>query len=103
MIKLCIFAGTTEGRQLAELLQRDIENGSLRPFHRVIRSQDGTVCSDGGRWFSPEEILHMDWLCENVDGSIPKFEDLLPFAQPIVRLQGIDRDCLPPEKEATIL
>ncbi|MBD5094553.1 MAG: BMP family ABC transporter substrate-binding protein [Subdoligranulum sp.] len=90
-------------RQLAELLQRDIENGSLRPFHRTIHSQDGTLRTDGGRWFSPEEILHMDWLCDNVDGSIPKFEELLPFARPIVRLQGLDRDHLPPEKEATIL
>ncbi len=90
-------------RQLAGLLQHDIENGSLRPFHRVIRSQDGVLRTDGGHWFSPEEVLHMDWLCENVDGSIPKFEELLPFARPIVRLQGIDRDHLPPEKEATIL
>ncbi len=90
-------------RQLAELLQNDIASGSMRPFHRVLRAQDGTLRSDGGHWFSPEELLHMDWLCDNVDGAIPQFDELLPFAQPIVRLQGLDRDRLPPEKEATIL
>ncbi len=90
-------------RQMAELLQRDIANGSLQPFQRVIHSQDGLLRSDGGHWFSPEEILHMDWLCDNVDGAIPSFEELQPFARRIVRFQGLDRDHLPPEKEATIL
>lgn len=41
----------------------------------------------------------MDWLCDNVDGSIPKFEDLLPMSQPLVRLLGIHRDQMPPLKE----
>ena len=34
---------------------------------------------------------------------VPAFEDLLPFAQKLVRLQGLDRDRIPPEKEGTIL
>ena len=88
---------------MAEILYRGLAAGAIHPFQRPIRSQDGTLQSDGSRWFTPEEILHMNWLCDCVEGSIPAFEDLLPFAQNLVRLQGLDRDRIPPEKEGTIL
>ena len=42
----------------------------------------------------------MDYLLDNVDGSIPGFDELLPMARPIVRLEGVYRDSLPPEKGA---
>lgn len=90
-------------RNLAQILQRGIIDGSISPFHRQIRSQDGTVRNDGGQWFTPEEILHMDWLCDSVDGGIPDFDQLLPASQPIVRLQGVYRDRIPPEKEGVLL
>lgn len=85
-------------RGLAELLRKGIVDGSLNPFHRAIRSQDGTVRNDGGQWFTPEELLHMDWLCDVVDGAIPAFDQLVPKAQSMVRLQGVYRDEIPPER-----
>ena len=39
---------------------------------------------------SPEEIIRMDWLAENVIGYIPKMDDLIDKAKPVVLLQGID-------------
>ena len=90
-------------RQLAEILRRGVADSSILPFHRPIWSQDGAVRNDGDRWFTPEEILHMDWLCDCVDGSIPPYEDLLPMSRSIVRLQGVYREAIPPEKEDTIL
>ena len=45
----------------------------------------------------------MDWLCENVDGKIPDFEELVDKSKPLVRLLGIYRDQLPPVKEGPIL
>ena len=90
-------------RQLVEILQQGIARGSILPFRRLIRSQDGVIQNDGHHWFSPEEILHMDWLCDNVTGKIPSYEELLPVSQPIVRLRGIYREQLNPEKEDTIL
>ena len=50
-----------------------------------------------------EEILHLDTLPDCVEGEIPPYEALLPMARPIVRLQGIYRDRIPPEKEDPIL
>ena len=78
-------------------------DGSIDPFHRLISSQDGALRNDGNQWYSPEEILHMDWLCDCVEGSIPTFDQLLPMSQAMVRLQGVYRDRIPPEKEGTLL
>lgn len=89
--------------QLAEILRRGIASGSVLPFQRPIRNQARETVSDGSHWFSPEEILHMDWLCECVEGTIPSYSQLLPMARPIARLQGVYRDAIPPEKEDPIL
>ena len=89
-----------EGVQnLVQILQKGIHDGTVSPFHRTIRSQDGVLQNDGGQWLMPEEIMHMEWLCDTVDGSIPLFDELLPRSQNIVRLQGVYRDRIPPEKE----
>lgn len=93
-----------EGVQnLVQILKNGLVDGSISPFHRRIRSQDGVLRNDGERWFTPEEIMYMDWLCDAVDGSIPAFDELLPKAQSIVRLQGIYRDQILPEKEGLLL
>jgi len=86
-------------RQMAMLLKKNVEDGSLDPFLRRIVAQDGTVKNDGTHRFTPEQLLHMDWLCENVIGSIPSFQEILPFSRNLVRELGIYRDTIPPEKE----
>ena len=85
-------------KSLANLLTEGIRHGTVDPFLRRIVSQDGTVRNEGRNVFTPYEILHMDWLCNNVIGSIPEFEALSAKAQEITRLQGIYRDKIPPEK-----
>nr|MBQ8244586.1 BMP family ABC transporter substrate-binding protein [Oscillospiraceae bacterium] len=86
-------------RQMAKLLQKGMEECTIDPFGRRIVAQDGTVQNDGTRRFTPEQILHMDWLCENVIGSIPPFEEILPISRNMVRELGIYRDKIRPEKE----
>jgi len=86
-------------RALAKLLEKSIINHTLDPFARKIVAQDGTVKNDGTTTFTPDELLHMDWLCSNVTGSIPSFEEILPMSQSIVRELGIYRDSLPALKE----
>ena len=44
----------------------------------------------------------MDWLCDNVTGSIPTFDEILPSAQPLVRELGLYADTIPAEKEIKI-
>ena len=90
-------------RQLALILKQGLVKGTIDPFYRVIRSQDGTLRNDGTVHFTPEELMNMDWLCDNVEGWIPSFDELLPMSKNMVRLLGIYRDELPPEKEGVIL
>ena len=101
IIDLNLSAKLPEGvRQMARILQKGLLDGTVDPFLRRIVAQDGTVKNDGNRRFTPEQLIHMDWLCENVIGSIPPFEEILPVSQPLVRELGIYRDRIPPEKEA---
>ncbi len=88
--------------QLCDVLREGLRNGSLDPFHRRLVDQDGRVISAGDRCLAPEELLHMDWLCENVEGSIPTFDEIAHFAQDTVRELGIYRDSIPMEKEGDL-
>ena len=90
-------------RELVQILRAALIHGELAPFHRRITDQTGTVRNSGDRWLPPEEILHMDWLCANVRGSIPQYDDLLPMAKPMVRLLGLYRETLQPEKRGPLL
>ena len=84
---------------MADLLRREMCSGKLDPFARRIVAQDGTVKNDGSRIIPPGELLKLDWLCENVVGSIPAYDELLPYAKPMVRELGIYRDQIPAVKE----
>lgn len=90
-------------RALARTLRRDLAFGSLEPFRRPLRAQDGAVRFDGTRGMTPYEIMTMDWLCAEVDGTIPGFEELRPASRGVVRTLGLYRDKLPPEKEESQL
>ena len=86
-------------RMLAGLLRSQLRQGRLDPFRRRIVTQDGSVIDGRGQGLTTEELLQMNWLCENVVGDIPAYHTLQPYAQPLVRQLGIYRDTLPPEKE----
>ena len=87
-------------RQMAKMLKRGLADGTIDPFLRKIVAQDGTVKNDGTHRYTPGELLHMDWLCDNIIGKIPPFEDILPISEKMVRELGIYRDQIPPEKES---
>ena len=89
-------------RALVSLLMQDIREGRVDPFKRRIISQDGDVKNDGSRSFSPMELLRMDWLCDNVIGTIPEYEELLPISKALVRELGVHRENIPPEKEGVL-
>ncbi len=76
-------------RSLATMLRSGLKQGFIDPFFRRIVTQDGTIINDGSHSLSPDDLLHMDWLCENVHGCIPKYDDILPISRPMVRLLGV--------------
>ena len=88
-------------KTMAQILIQQLQEGKLDPFARQIITQDGTIVNDGTRTLTADEILRMDYLCHNVEGSIPGFEELLPMAKPMVRELGIYKEDIPAEKEVT--
>ena len=92
----------TGARALAEILRDGLKSGQLDPFCRYIKDQRGNVRNNGKQGFSPDELLYMDWLCDNVIGSIPEFDEVEPYAQPMLRELGIHRDRIPLVKEGSI-
>ena len=84
---------------MAGLLRKGFCEKAVDPFRRKIVAQDGSLKSDGSKIFTPEELLTMDWLCDNVIGEIPTFDQILPMSQSIVRELGIYRDSIPAVKE----
>ena len=85
-------------RSLAQILRDGLAAGNVQPFRTQILDQKGVLRCQSGQSLSAEEILSMDWLCDNVDGAIPPFESLLPRSQNLVRQLGIYRDSIAPQK-----
>ena len=78
-------------RRLAEHLCHDIRGGWIDPFQCKITDQAGTIRNDGTRALTPEEIMKMNWLCDNVIGHIPSLEELRPEAVDTARILAIER------------
>lgn len=76
-------------KRLVELLKKVISSGEYSPFQGVLYSQTGMIQSDPDRTLTPEEIVTMDWLAENVIGSIPKNWELKEQAKSVISQQGV--------------
>ncbi|MDO4305706.1 MAG: BMP family ABC transporter substrate-binding protein [Eubacteriales bacterium] len=77
-------------KRLVELLKSTILSGEFNPFSGILYSQKGVVQSDPNSSLSPEEIITMDWLAENIVGDIPKLEELQEEAKPVTEQQGVE-------------
>ena len=81
----------TGTKRLVELLRSTIMSEEFNPFSGILLSQTGIVQDDPDRSLLPEEIMTMDWLSENVIGSIPEKEELKEQAEPVIQQQGIKK------------
>lgn len=77
-------------KRLIELLKTTICKGEFNPFSGTLYSQEGLVAgSHDYSMLSPEEIVKMDWLAENIIGTIPDVSELAEKAKPVVSQQGL--------------
>ncbi len=74
---------------LVHLLRDQIYQDNLHPFDGKLIRQDGEVAADGSKPLRAEQILQMDWLCENVIGHVPTLEELTEDGKSLVMLQGV--------------
>ena len=90
-------------RFLAKRLREGIINETVEPFRTEIFDRVGVKRNEEGKSMAMEDIMFMDWLCENVDGRIPEFEELKESDRDIVRILGVYRASIPPVKEEETL
>ncbi len=77
-------------KRLVELLKRTIHAEEFNPFSGILYSQTGMVQGDPDKDLSAKEIINMNWLAENVIGSIPSPVELKETAQPAISQQGLE-------------
>lgn len=70
------------------LLENTIVSGEFKLFYGNLYSQNG-IAHEGEDELTPEEIMEMDWLAENIIGRIPKIEELTEQAKPVISQQGL--------------
>ncbi len=75
-------------RRLAALLQESIRSGACNPFLGPLYTQSGRVLENDAP-LTPQQIINMDYLMENVIGAIPRYEDLSEIGKATVDLVGV--------------
>lgn len=78
--------------KLVDLVKKQIINGEFQIFSGDLYDQNHILRNKGGQVLSPNEIMKMDWLSDNVVGHIPKIQDLDEEAAAMVRVQGIEQE-----------
>lgn len=78
-------------KRLVELLNSNIKNRIFDPFAGELYSQTGVIQKESWKSLSPEEVVTMEWLAENVIGEIPKRQELKKRSEPLVQQQGVEK------------
>ena len=78
-------------QKLLSMLKHAIATGEYHPFSGILYSQDGMIQSDPNKILSPEEIMTMNWLADNVVGAIPASWELTEQAKPVTEQSGVEK------------
>ena len=76
-------------KKLYYTLKEGISRGTLSIFGGELHSQGGIIQKDGYVEQSNEQIIEMDWLNDNVEGSIPNASELIQGAVEAVSVAGV--------------
>ncbi len=76
-------------KKLVHIIKDMIINNQFSPFQDVIITQGGNKKCEAGEKLSPEEIMKMNWLVDNIEGDIPELNELKEEAKSIVELKGV--------------
>ena len=67
-----------------------IRAGICNPFQGPLYTRSGKVL-ESGDLLTPEQIIRMDYLVENVEGEIPRYEELSEVGKATVDLMGVHK------------
>ncbi len=77
-------------KKLVKMIREKITNGEFAPFTGVMRAQSGKILVGTDEELSPNKIIQLDWLLDNVVGRIPNVEELAPQYRGFVAQHGLN-------------
>ncbi len=75
--------------KMISLLKEAVKTGRLNPFDGELRSQEGIVKQEHSPRLSNSEIITMNYLNDNIIGSVPSFDELTEAGKRAVLVSGI--------------
>lgn len=76
-------------RRLAAMLRDSICSG-VEPFRGPLFNQEGTQVIGEQQTLTPEQIIKMDWLVENIVGRIPTYDELDEIGKATADVVGLE-------------
>ena len=76
--------------KLADLLKEGICADTCNPFRGPLYDQNGRIMAQKGDALTPEQVMSMAWLNENIVGSLPAYEELDETGKGTVGIVGVD-------------
>jgi len=77
--------------KLANMLKKALVDARIQIFGGELRSQEGLVKPADNEGLAGEEIVNMDWLNDNVIGTVPSMEELVVQVQDVVSVSGVKK------------
>ena len=77
-------------RKLAGYFKTGICSGTCNPFSGVLHTQSGETIGKANEDLSLEEIINMDYLVDNVEGTIPVYSELTTTGKATVDMVGVE-------------
>lgn len=75
--------------RLIRALRDAVCTGTLLPFNGPLLSQNGVIRKSVSESLTPEEIIGMDWLANNIMGAIPDASQLDEEAKTLADFQSV--------------
>lgn len=78
-------------KRLADVLKESMIHDICIPFITPLHTQNGELIGADEKTLSPEQIINMDYLVENVVGTIPKYDEMTPMGKATVDTAGVEK------------
>ncbi|MCF0136043.1 MAG: BMP family ABC transporter substrate-binding protein [Lachnospiraceae bacterium] len=89
-VDLLLDEAVPEGvQQLVSFYKKAIKRRNYSPFDGIILDQGGTNRSLEDKYIPTGNIVTMDWLMDNIVGSIPDYSEFKPDAQNLLRIMKL--------------
>ena len=79
----------TETKRIVNVFKDIISKGEFEPFKGELYDQNGVMKNKESNVMTPEQIITMNWLLENVIGEIPTIDAMYDDAENIIKAQGV--------------